>query len=48
MRRVTFIVPRALILIGGVLFSLLIGFLGYLAFGRAAVKKQESTPLDND
>ena len=32
----------------GVLFSLLIGFLGYLAFGRAAVKKQESTPLDND
>jgi purine-cytosine permease-like protein len=32
----------------GVLFALLIGFLGYLIFGRAAVKKQESTPLDND
>ena len=32
----------------GVLFSLLIGFLGYLAFGRAAVRKQESTPLNND
>ena len=32
----------------GVLFALVIGFLGYLIFGRAAVKKQESTPLDND
>jgi len=32
----------------GVMFSLVIGFLGYLIFGRAAVKKQESTPLDND
>lgn len=32
----------------GVLFSLLIGFVGYLIFGRAAVKKQESTPLGND
>ena len=32
----------------GVLFSLVVGFLGYLIFGRAAVKKQESTPLDND
>jgi len=32
----------------GVLFSLLIGFVGYFAFGRAAVAKQESTPLGND
>jgi len=32
----------------GVLFSLLIGFVGYLAFGRSAVAKQESTPLGND
>ena len=32
----------------GVLFALLIGFLGYLIFGRAAVKRQESTPLGND
>lgn len=32
----------------GVLFALAIGFVGYLIFGRAAVKKQESTPLGND
>ena len=32
----------------GVLFSLVIGFVGYLVFGRAAVRKQESTPLNND
>jgi NCS1 family nucleobase:cation symporter-1 len=32
----------------GVLFSLLIGFVGYLIFGRSAVAKQESTPLGND
>ena len=32
----------------GVLFALVIGFLGYLIFGRAAVKRQESTPLGND
>ncbi|MCY7412475.1 MAG: cytosine permease, partial [Salinibacterium sp.] len=32
----------------GVLFSLLIGFLGYSIFGRAAVAKQESTPLNNN
>ena len=32
----------------GVLFALTIGFVGYLIFGRAAVKSQESTPLGND
>ncbi len=32
----------------GVLFALAIGFIGYLVFGRAAVRKQESTPLGND
>ena len=32
----------------GLRWAIVIGFLGYLAFGRAAVKKQESTPLDND
>ncbi len=32
----------------GVLFSLVIGFVGYLILGRAAVAKQESTPLGND
>jgi purine-cytosine permease-like protein len=31
----------------GVLFALVIGFVGYLIFGRAAVRKQESTPLNN-
>jgi purine-cytosine permease-like protein len=32
----------------GVLFALAIGFIGYLIFGRAAVRKQESAPLGND
>jgi len=32
----------------GVLFSLVIGFVGYLVFGRRAVTKQESIPLGND
>jgi purine-cytosine permease-like protein len=32
----------------GVLFALVIGFVGYLIFGRSAVKRQESTPLGND
>lgn len=32
----------------GVLFALAIGFVGYLVFGRAAVRKQESAPLGND
>jgi purine-cytosine permease-like protein len=30
----------------GVIFALLIGFVGYAIFGRAAVKKQESAPVD--
>lgn len=32
----------------GVLFALVIGFVGYLILGRAAVRRQESTPLGND
>jgi purine-cytosine permease-like protein len=32
----------------GVLFALVIGFVGFLIFGRRAVRKQESTPLGND
>jgi NCS1 family nucleobase:cation symporter-1 len=31
----------------GVLFALVIGYLGTLVFGRASVRRQESLPTDN-